>query len=194
LITVYLYGYLGKKYGKKHLLDIHTPAEAIRAMGANHKDFNQTLIDGGQIGYRIITGVDDRANHIGLHLPFGKNNDLKIIPTVYGGGGFGKILLGAALIVASFYLPGAGAAAGGITASSVAAAVGFSLVLGGVSSLLFSPDTPSLDGYEAPDNKPSYSFNGAVNTTRQGNPVPLGYGRLRVGSQVISASTETNNL
>ncbi|WP_260627457.1 tail assembly protein [Pseudomonas protegens] len=38
-----------------------------------------------------------------------------------------------------------------------------------------------------PNNRPSYSFNGAVNTSVQGNPVPLLYGRMIVGSAVISA-------
>ena len=36
-----------------------------------------------------------------------------------------------------------------------------------------------------PDTR--YHFNGVVNTTAQGNPVPLGYGRMIVGSAVVSA-------
>ena len=36
----------------------------------------------------------------------------------------------------------------------------------------------------------SYFFNGPENTTREGGPVPVGYGELLVGSQVISASYE----
>jgi len=35
--------------------------------------------------------------------------------------------------------------------------------------------------------KTSYNFNGAQNTTAQGGPVPLLYGRMRVGSTVISS-------
>jgi len=33
----------------------------------------------------------------------------------------------------------------------------------------------------------AFGFSGPVNTTAQGNPVPIGYGRLIVGSVVISA-------
>jgi predicted phage tail protein len=69
----------------------------------------------------------------------------------------------------------------------VSSAIGWGLVLGGVSSLLFTPKTHDPAATERPENKPSYAFNGPVNTTAQGNPVPVGYGRLRVGSQVISA-------
>jgi predicted phage tail protein len=39
-----------------------------------------------------------------------------------------------------------------------------------------------------PNDTASYLFNGPVNTTEQGNPVPVLYGRLIVGSQVVSAS------
>ena len=37
-------------------------------------------------------------------------------------------------------------------------------------------------------------FNGSVNTVGQGHPVPVGYGRLRVGSCVISAGIDTVDL
>ena len=40
---------------------------------------------------------------------------------------------------------------------------------------------------EKPENTPSTYFDGAVNTTAQGHPVPIGYGKLIVGSAVISA-------
>jgi predicted phage tail protein len=45
-----------------------------------------------------------------------------------------------------------------------------------------------------PENKtaeenPSYLINGTVNLAKQGLPVPIGYGRKKIGSQVISYST-----
>jgi predicted phage tail protein len=191
MLVVYLYGHLAKAYGKRHELDVKSPAEAIRAFCANYKDFKQNLIDGG--GYRVLAGKDDRADDI--HLPTSKS--IKIIPTVQGSGGLGKIVLGAALIAASFYLPGAGYFSGALSSFSVAAtasSIGFSLLLGGVSQLLFSPPTAKSGESERPENKPSYNFNGAVNTTGQGNALQLAYGRLRVGSQLVSAGTETANL
>lgn len=52
---------------------------------------------------------------------------------------------------------------------------------------LISPQMKGLSAKDSAENKPSYNFNGAVNTTAQGNPVPLGYGRMIIGSAVISA-------
>jgi predicted phage tail protein len=192
MLVVYLYGHLAKAYGKRHELDVKSPAEAIRAFSANYKDFKQRVIDGG--GYRVLAGKEDRADDI--HLPTSRS--IKIIPVIQGSGGLGKIVLGAALIAASFYLPGtqfiSAFSSFSFSASAIASSVGFSLLLGGVSQLLFSPPKAESGEGERADNKPSYNFNGAVNTSGQGNAISLAYGRLRVGSQLISAGTETANL
>lgn len=39
---------------------------------------------------------------------------------------------------------------------------------------------------KGPKDTPSYSFSGPNMTTGQGNPVPLGYGRLRVSGALVS--------
>jgi predicted phage tail protein len=64
--------------------------------------------------------------------------------------------------------------------------VGIAMVAGGVMQML-SPQAKGLGTQDSPNNRPSYSFNGPVNTSVQGNPVPLLYGRMTVGSAVISA-------
>jgi predicted phage tail protein len=196
MITVILYGFLAEQFGKTHKLAIKTPAEAIRALSANYAGFKKAVVESGY-EYRVLVGKEDRATEDGLHLPATKT--IKIVPLVSGSGGFGKVLLGAALIVASFYLPGAtyfsAASSFSINASAIASSIGFSLLIGGVSQILFAPPKPKGSGEsEKADNRPSYSFNGAVNTTGQGNPVPVAYGKLRVGSQVISAGIRTANL
>ena len=42
--------------------------------------------------------------------------------------------------------------------------------------------------------KQSYLFNGPINVTNEGGPVPVGYGRLIVGSQVTYASYEVTRV
>jgi predicted phage tail protein len=190
MITVLLYGFLAEKYGKRHKLAIRTPAEAIRALSANYADFKQSLIESGY-EYRVLAGTEDRADEHGLHLPATKT--IKVIPLVSGSGGLGKVLVGAALIAASIYFPGTAGAFSGFL-SSAASSIGFSLVLGGVSSMLFAPPKAKSGASERAANLPSYAFNGAVNTTGQGNPVPVCYGKLRVGSQVISAGLRADNI
>jgi predicted phage tail protein len=178
--TIILLGELGKRYGRKHRLDVKSAAEAVRALCANFKDF-ATFVSTSQdrnVGYRVINvrdsiGVDD------LHNPTGKT--ITIAPVIGGAGGGGgllNVIVGATLIAASVLLP-----PGPWTQPLMA--VGIAMTAGGVIQLLSPvPKTPGQDGDEV---KQSYIFTGAVNTTSQGQPVPFGYGRMIVGSAVISA-------
>ena len=106
---------------------------------------------------------------------------------------------------------GGGAVGVGFLTAGASSAIGFigaSLVLSGTAQLL-SPqpaDLPGLTGTAArrdsfdprnndpADNRSSYIYNGAVNLTAQGNPVPLCYGRMRVGSVVVSAGISTADI
>ena len=60
------------------------------------------------------------------------------------------------------------------------------MAAGGVMQML-TPQAKGLGAQDSPANRASYSFNGPVNTSAQGNPVGLLYGQLVVGSAVISA-------
>lgn len=193
LRIVYLLGELGRKFGRRHLLAISTPAEAIRALMANFPDFAAFMVSSSErgVGYRVTVDkevIDDLGR---IHDPFSRA--VRIAPMVSGAkSGIGSILIGAALITAAIFSGGALAAplftvgAFAPSVASIAFGLGASLVLGGVSQLL-SPQPKAQDPREATENQPSYVFNGPVNTTQQGQCVPVGYGRLIVGSAVISA-------
>lgn len=193
MITVLLYGELAKKYGKFHRYAVRNVPEAIRALEANYRGFKQSIRADGQ--YRVV--VDKKL--IGED-ELGKTaiDTIKIVPLVQGAGrGAGQIIAGIALIAVAWWNPmnwgfiantQTGLIAGELAISAMKS-VGMSLLLGGVSQMLTKP--PSLSaGADRPDNKPSYAFDGPVNTTAQGNPVPLAYGKILAGSQVISAGLE----
>lgn len=179
--TVRLYGDLGKKYGRVHNFHIKSPAEAIRALVANFPSIQKYLIDSEKdnVGYIVKNGNETLEGPEFLRDPAA--GEIKIIPTIAGASAAARIIVGSVLIVAGFLLApySAGTSTFLITAGS-------SLVLGGVVELL-SP-TPKLgQPPEGVDSKPSYFFNGPVNTTAQGQPVSVGYGRLIVGGAIISA-------
>jgi len=139
------------------------------------------------------------------------------------GGGIGQILAGVALVAIAIAAPGVGLFAGGslgfgvvagatgfaAAAAAVGGTIGLGLILSGTSQLL-SPQPAELPGLtggspqrkssfdpatnDPADNRSSYIYNGAVNLTAQGNPVPLCYGRMRVGSVVISAGVSTTDI
>ena len=95
----------------------------------------------------------------------------------------------------------------GAAASTAIGAIGTALVLGGVSQLI-SP-TPQIGDFGPAsfsgsrntstqatelDPQESYSFSGIQNTSRQGLPVPVVYGETIVGSVVISAGIDTDDI
>lgn len=188
--TIVLLGELGQRFGRRHVLDVKSPAEAVRALAANFKDFAGFVSSSHErnVGYRVINVRED-VGEDELHLPAGRR--IVIAPVIAGAGGaVGRILLGAALIAAAFFVPPLAAFAlpfGGSLAT-VAFGIGVSLALGGVAQLL-APQPKSPEPQE--ENPPSYVFDGAVNTQAQGQPVPVGYGRMIVGSAVISAGLTT---
>lgn len=215
--TVKLYGHLGKKFGKVHKFDVSTPAEAVRALKANFPDFTAHVLKYNKPGYKVLIGSENRSDPELIQYP--AENDIKIIPVIQGSGGdWGMVIVGVVLIAAAVATPylaaayleagiavGAGGIAGAVetglaiaTVADIAAtglmAVGTALTLGGVSSLLFSPSTPTAVQSSAADQISSTHFNGAINLSQQGNPVPLAYGRVRVGSQVVSASIITSTI
>jgi predicted phage tail protein len=191
--TIILLGELGKRYGRKHMLDVKSPAEAVRALCANFKDFAAFVSASADrnVGYRVLNKREE-VGEDELHNPASQR--ITIAPVVAGAGGtVGKILLGAALIAASFLVPGLAAVTlfGSTTLATVAFSVGVSLALGGIAQML-APQ-PKFDGPQE-EQQPSYVFNGAVNTTAQGQPVPVGYGRMIVGSAVISAGISVEDI
>ena len=192
LRKVILAGELGKKYGRNHSFAVATPAEAIRALCANFPGFANDLIKSAErnVAYKVVVDKDPIPDLDYIHNPFSKA--LRIVPVIGGAkrGGLMAVVIGAALIASAFFLPAtpliAGLGALSPSLSSIAFGIGTSLALGGISQML-APQPKAQKPFEPPENKPSYSFNGAVNTTLQGQPVPVGYGRLIIGSAVISA-------
>lgn len=63
---------------------------------------------------------------------------------------------------------------------------GGSMIAGGVIQML-SPQPTGLASKQSADNKASYAFGGVTNTAAQGYPVPLLYGKRRIGGAIISA-------
>ena len=197
--TVKLLGELGKKFGKSYKFDISNPAEAVRALCINFPAFKKHLIDSEKRGvaYRVIVGKEDQKLE-DLHNPSGKDV-IKFVPILIGAGGNGSVqmILGAAIIGLMIWNPMGWLALGtaGATGLQTGLVLGASMALGGVVQMLTPvPSNNVSDTNNSPDNKPSYTFNGSVNTSAQGYPVPVGYGRMVVGSAVISAGIVAEEL
>lgn len=176
MATVLLYGHLAREFGKRHEFDISSPGEAVRAMKANYPGFEQAVL-GHTSGYHVLVGFEDKVG-ASIGDVMSQREVIRIVPAVAGAG----IETIAFWVFANTAL--------GVAASWVVGAVisiALSVALSSIASALLAPDKADPSGSERAENKPSYLFNGPVNTMAQGHPVSVGYGRLLIGSQVISA-------
>lgn len=193
LRTIRLYGKLGSRFGRVHRLAVSSCAEAIQALSVLIPGFQKEIIgskDRG-IGYACFIGNRNLKEDQIFDRVFDK--DIRIAPMIMGSkrGGLFSIVLGAALFFTAPYIAsplfGAGIPGGlSLSAASTVATVGKLLMLSGAVQLL-SPQQKGVATKDGPDNGASYNFNGPVNTTAQGNPVPVLYGEMVVGSATISA-------
>ncbi|NDV19993.1 hypothetical protein GO013_11225 [Pseudodesulfovibrio sp. JC047] len=206
--TVYLHGYLGETFGTEFRLDIATPTEAVRAFAANFGKRFLSMIRDGE--WHIIAGESlDEGEDYGyqdmLALGLGAS-DLHIAPAVRGssGRGLAQIVIGVVIVIASIYT---GGAAGGMSASAFSvggasvsygslAAMGAMMAVSGIAQAL-TPVPKLGSGYgdrEDVDERPSFLFTGPKNTTEQGGPVPVVYGRHRVGWTLVSSGVEVEQI
>jgi predicted phage tail protein len=201
LKKVKLYGELADFVGHKEFdVVINSTADAVKFLITNFPQLEGHMNDRY---YKIISnnyniGEDE------LHHPIGTEG-VSIVPVISGAGGrgLGKIFLGALLIGGAFMFgglkfgqlfgpivqPGSLAAAGTFTKGAFY--LGASLVLQGVSEMLFP--LPTFDTGEE-DPRVSFNFSGVQNTDRAGTSIPLCYGEITTGSVVISAGIDTQQI
>lgn len=185
LREVRLYGRLGARFGRIHMLAVSSTAEAIRALCVLIPGFERALADSDAHGVRYACFLGKR--NIGedqLQHPVGADS-IRIAPVMAGAkrAGLFQTVLGAVMIVVGAVLTYTGV---GAPIGAAMMKMGAVLALGGVIQML-SPQQRGLSAQDSPENGASYNFNGAVNTSAQGNPVPVLYGRMICGSAVISA-------
>ena len=188
LKTIRLYGKLGAQFGRVHRLAVANTGEAIRALCTVMPGFRDELMLSKLkgIAYAVFIGKENIGQG-DLLKPTG-SEDIRIAPILQGAkqAGWLQMFIGAALVIGAGLISGGGAfaalGAGGM--GGFVAGIGASMFLGGVLQVL-SPQ--QVGNHSSANNGANYNFSGAVNTTSQGNSVPLLYGRMIVGSSVISA-------
>ena len=196
-----LYGELATFVGHKEFeIQVHNLPQAISFLVNNFPEVEKYM---NPKHYLVKVGNYEITENE-IHDPIGQQ-DIHIIPVISGAGGdtFNTILLGAALIGASFFFPGAGlfgtqaigaTGAAGLAGTGIGtligtgiSAIGAGLVLQGIGNILYPVEDPTFE-----DNPQiSFNFAGTQNTARAGTPVPIVYGEIFTGSVVISGDIDT---
>ncbi|NHN67455.1 tail assembly protein [Pseudomonas fluorescens] len=174
--VVLLSGSLARLFGRKHRIATGGGfRDIIGYFKSQFPGFERHMMEssGKGVRYAVFNGKENIGEE-DLKKPTGREV-VRIVPVLTGSKRAGALqtIIGAVLIVVGLVY-------------SPLLPVGIAMVAGGVMQML-SPQAKGLGTQDSPNNRPSYSFNGPVNTSVQGNPVPLLYGRMTVGSAVISA-------
>ena len=135
------------------------------------------LIDADSV-WRIVS-PDDMLT-FGRDIPEGESSGLRTV-------------IGAAVLIAAIALAPASGGTSLVWGMSFATwsgigVVGASLMLGGLAELVAG--TPKLPGDFGTASSPTYAFSGIQNTTAPGTPIPVVYGKHRVGGHVTNVYTQ----
>lgn len=221
--VVKVYGALRKRLGQcRFEFDVNTPAQAIKALCVNFPGLDKWLVDSEKdgVGYRVAVSKEKvtEQNVAPLLMPFSDKEVFSITPVIAGAGrGVGQIFAGLALISVAVLSSGAGLFANGAvgfgtTATTVSATgqvvaaqatlgaslaaaagnIGIALTLGGIATAI-SPQ-PGPSSLDESVQLESFTFSNVVNTSRQGMPCPIAYGRLFVGSAVLSSGLDVDQV
>ena len=156
--SIFLHGAIGETFGKEFNLDVSTPREALRALLAINADMKKYLMDKESKGIHYGIKKKDEFIQKGEE-DFNIASDFHVTPIPAGGSTFALNLA--------------------MMAVTTAASMMINKKLA---------ETMKQDNETLTMQTQSYIYNGKSNHMKQGQVIPFGYGRLLVGSSVISSS------
>jgi len=192
MTTINLHGILAKEFGEVFLLKIRKPKDAIMAINMNRSNFIKRVMDLSKEGlhYAIIVDGKDVKEHLELEIKKAPRV-IDIVPMICGSGVVvavvGAIALYASTTAAVIGTIGAFGAGLLGALGAMALSIGIQMML--APNAEKAGKAPSI---EVGGVKESFIFSSKANVADQGSPVPVGYGRLRIGSNVISASIKSH--
>jgi predicted phage tail protein len=189
-IQVVLEGALGKEFGREWSLEATSVPEALRIIDANKPGLFAWVRNSLKAFpyYKVVCEyADGRKEELDNDTLWveRKPQTVYVVPVIEGASSGVRFVIGAVLAYVGYSMgwTGIGAVVGNI---------GVSMMLGSVVEAL-TPKPQNNDPAQRKD-KTSYYFDGPVNTSVQGVPVPLIYGQIRAGSHAISASLTIDQL
>lgn len=190
MALIKLHGKLGEAVGRREWdLGVSSVNEAFHAINSQTEDsIRKFFIKRENLYSRYDVLINEEKTEPSTNKDTNDltllRNDIKTIDVV-------PVLEGASLGWVGILLGGVGLAG---SQTPMAAMTSIMLIVQGISNLLAEPPAmPEQRQITNPSSDPtqlanSYLFSGPVNVINEGGPVPLGYGRLIVGSQVIMSS------
>lgn len=163
MTKINLHGLLAEEFGHSFQMDIGRADLVFEAIDANRRGFKKRILDLHKEGFNYAMLIDKNKIESKEEVLANKNPQvIDLVPVLEGAG-------------ASIWIP---------------------IIIGVVStaaSILLAPKPPDPPEISQTTNaaKTSFTFSNVVNRAAQGTPVPVGYGELIVGSEVIQSTIKS---
>ena len=175
---IQLHGILAREYDGHFEYELGNPKNVLQAIDTNRKGFISRIIELEKQGFCYDIIIDKkRVIHAKEMEQFKNPETIDLVPAITGSGVVATVVgsivsfLGSSGLVAT------------LVKAVIFAAVAYALTP--------TPEPEEALEIEAKGSRTSMIFSNTVNTASQGSPVPLGYGRLKVGSQVIQSTIKS---
>lgn len=183
MTKIILHGILGKIFGEEFNCSVSNSLNAIKAIEANRKGFLKKMIDLSKIGYDYTIVVNGRiVENENELIQKRKINSIHFIPLIVG---FGQ--LGAALTAITLKQ-----VLQAVVLAVVMAAVQFAtqMIMMALNKQPIPQQNIAVGGTVAQieARARSFVFSNDVNRASQGNSVRIGYGLLKIDSNLIHSS------
>jgi len=190
MTQVILHGILAKEFRKNFSLAIKRPKEVFDAISCSHSNFRNRIAELANQGIHFALLIDGKKMTSIEQISIASDNQkIDIVPVICGTGVVAAA--GAALAIVGGVSLAAGAVGFAGFLATTALTVGVGLAMMGIQMAL--APKPEMQRPESVVNsaKESFIFSSKANIVEQGIPVPVGYGRLRVGSAVIQSTIKS---
>lgn len=187
MTTIRVHGLLGQEFGEEFSFSISRARDVFRALDCLFDNFTKRVVDLAKDGlhYSIVVNNETISCENDLCV-FKKIETIDIVPVIVGSGPVAFLAVG--------LLSLGGAAALGTTTflGSLLLSVAFAAISFGIQGLLAKPPKANaISETSTSATSKSFLFSNRENVAGQGSPVPLGYGRLRIGSAIIQENVKS---
>jgi predicted phage tail protein len=188
MTDIILHGILAKEFGERFTMKINKAKNVVKAIDINRKNFYKRIIELSKEGLNYTLIVDGKKITETQELGINKEpKEIHLLPMIVGSG---PVAVGTAIV--SVVAGSAAAAAISTTTAFIIGSIALAAVSIGLSMLLSpKPDAGPPISSSTKAMSESFSFSNKVNVASQGSPVPVGYGRLLVGGQVIQFAAKS---
>jgi len=163
MTKINLYGLLAEEFGSSFVMDVGRPDLVFEAIDANRSGFKKRLFDLHKEGFNYAILIDKKNIVEKEQMLAAKNPEvIDLVPVLNGAGG-------------SVIIP---------------IVIG---IIGVAAQIILAPKPPDPPEITQTTNasKSSFTFSNVANRAAQGTPVPVGYGELIVGSEVIQSTIKS---